>query len=146
MITQITDRERTQAAVILALESARDEMEKRIAVLQAELAEYRLQYTTDARESFEEWFSDSGEHPKAIERDNKGEYMLASACSAWNAWREAWDIGGRNAIDERRFVHAESSRIYSRLASAVRSGACDATLVNLLRNEVYRRMKNEEKP
>lgn len=44
MITNITDRERTQAAVILALESARDEMSARIEALTAELAEARLQF------------------------------------------------------------------------------------------------------
>ena len=39
MITNITDRERTQAAVILALESARDEMSARIEALERK-AEY----------------------------------------------------------------------------------------------------------
>ena len=42
----------------------------------------------------------------------------------------------RRALDERDQVHAESSRIYARLASAVRAGADDATLGRLLRAEV----------
>ena len=43
-ILHITDRERTQAAVIRALESARDEMDKRIEALTVELAEQRLRF------------------------------------------------------------------------------------------------------
>lgn len=43
------------------------------------------------------------------------------------------------ALDAREFVHAESSRIYARLASAVRAGSDDATLASLLRSEVNAR-------
>lgn len=42
-------------------------------------------------------------------------------------------------LDAREFVHAESSRSYARLASAVRAGADDATLASLLRAEVNAR-------
>lgn len=42
----------------------------------------------------------------------------------------------REALDAREFIHAESSRIYARLAGAVRAGADDATLAKLLRAEV----------
>lgn len=47
-ILHITDRERTQAAVILALESARDEMAKRIEALTADLAARAHAPTMDA--------------------------------------------------------------------------------------------------
>ena len=43
------------------------------------------------------------------------------------------------ALDDRAFVHAESSRIYARLAGAVRAGADDAMLAAILRAEVEAR-------
>lgn len=43
------------------------------------------------------------------------------------------------AAAERSGIHAESTRIYARLASAVRAGADDATLARLLRDEVAAR-------
>lgn len=39
-----------------------------------------------SREQFEEWFSDQGKHQYAIEKSN-GNYILASANSAWQAWK-----------------------------------------------------------
>jgi hypothetical protein len=34
--------------------------------------------------------SDHDAWPKAIARDSKGEYLLAVAASAWQAWQAAW--------------------------------------------------------
>jgi hypothetical protein len=45
----------------------------------------------------------------------------------------------RDRWAERDDMHTESSRIYARLASAVRAGADDATLARLLRSEVASR-------
>lgn len=39
-----------------------------------------------SREQFEKWFSDQGRHPYAIEKSN-GNYILASANSAWQSWQ-----------------------------------------------------------
>lgn len=55
-------------------------------------------------------------------------------CAIEHARREV-----ASALDARKFVHAESSRIYARLAAAVRAGADDATLAQLLRDEVNAR-------
>jgi hypothetical protein len=41
------------------------------------------------RPAFEHWFSDGGEYPQACQRGRHGEYLLAQACSAWQAWRAA---------------------------------------------------------
>ncbi|EPO4108682.1 hypothetical protein ACUADT_001075 [Enterobacter cloacae] len=40
----------------------------------------------ESRKQFEEWFSDQGRHPYAIEKSN-GNYILASANSAWQSWQ-----------------------------------------------------------
>lgn len=42
-----------------------------------------------SREQFETWFSDSGKHPKAIERDELG-YKWAAAENQWQAWKQSW--------------------------------------------------------
>lgn len=41
------------------------------------------------RAQFERWFSDDGKSPKAIERDDSGNYKLGSAAWAWTAWQAA---------------------------------------------------------
>jgi len=41
------------------------------------------------RASYEAWFSDGGESPRAIERDSGCGYKLAQAQSAWVVWQEA---------------------------------------------------------
>lgn len=41
------------------------------------------------RERFEAWMSDDGKWPRAIERDSKGEYLLAKAASDWTVWQAA---------------------------------------------------------
>ncbi len=51
----------------------------------------------------------------------------------------AMDAAISNALDAREFEHAESSRIYARLASAVRSGCEDEALARVLREEVNKR-------
>jgi hypothetical protein len=43
---------------------------------------------------------------------------------------------------ERDDIHTESSRIYARLAGAVRAGADDASLARMLRHEVLSRSKS----
>ena len=55
--------------------------------------------------------------------------------------REYADQCVRKALTEREFVHAASSRVYARLASAVRAGMSDALLVQMLRAEVAARVK-----
>lgn len=92
-----------------------------------------------AREAFERWYSNDGEWPQAVARGTATEYRLASACAAWSAWQAAWSAGSREALAEREFVHAESSRIYAMLASAVRNDASDAQLAQLLRDAVHDR-------
>lgn len=53
--------------------------------------------------------------------------------------KAALDAAVAAALEAREFVHAESSRIYARLAGAVRAGADDTTLASLLRSEVNAR-------
>jgi hypothetical protein len=53
--------------------------------------------------------------------------------------QDALDAAVRAALDARDAVHAESSRIYARLACAVRAGADDAMLGALVRAEVAQR-------
>lgn len=42
------------------------------------------------RTEFEDWFSEGGTYPNAVERMGKG-YKLMSAQSAWHAWQAAWN-------------------------------------------------------
>ncbi len=51
------------------------------------------------RAAFEEWQSDAGRWPKAVERDGEG-YKLAASQAAWTAWRAGW-VRARNAECER---------------------------------------------
>jgi uncharacterized protein YcbX len=49
------------------------------------------------RASFEHWYSDGGQSPKAVERDGEG-YKLMGAQAAWNAWKACYaalDVTGR---------------------------------------------------
>ena len=48
--------------------------------------------------------------------------------------------GAAEILEERGKIHGESSRIYARLASAVRGGADDSALAKMLRNEVNSRV------
>lgn len=69
------------------------------------------------------------------ERDNRSDvYSWAPLYD-----QAALDAEVANALDSRAFIHAESSRIYARLAAAVRAGANDATLGKMLRAEVMNR-------
>jgi len=45
----------------------------------------------------------------------------------------------KEVLEDRGRIHAESSRIYARLAGAVRAGADDAALSRMLREEVRNR-------
>jgi hypothetical protein len=51
------------------------------------------------RAAFEDWQSDSGRWPKAVERAGEG-YKLAASHAAWTAWRAGW-VRARNAERER---------------------------------------------
>jgi hypothetical protein len=42
------------------------------------------------RAAFEKWFSEDGKFPRATERSDRGEYLLAQAASSWTAWQAAW--------------------------------------------------------
>ncbi len=50
----------------------------------------------------------------------------------------------RAALDDREFVHAESSRVYARIASAVRNGLDDAPLAAMVRAEVATRSQTDD--
>ncbi len=45
--------------------------------------------TARVRRNFEFYMSDGGTYPRAIERDSKGGYMLATAMHAWTVWQAA---------------------------------------------------------
>lgn len=49
------------------------------------------------------------------------------------------DAAIAEALNERESIHSESSRIYARLASALRNGVDDLTVGKLLRDEVRQR-------
>ncbi len=51
------------------------------------------------RAAFERWMSDDGEWMNAIQRNDKGEYVIAAASSAWTTWQAAW-IATRPAPSE----------------------------------------------
>ena len=53
------------------------------------------------------------------------------------------DVAIADALNERENIHAESSRIYARLASALRNGVDDLTIGKLFRNEVRQREEKE---
>jgi hypothetical protein len=55
--------------------------------------------------------------------------------------KQALDNACWNAVEEREFIHAESSRIYARLACAVRAGASDTSLATMIRKAVAKREK-----
>lgn len=38
------------------------------------------------RDAFEQWFSNGGKYPPAVQRSGEG-YALAAAQAAWNAWK-----------------------------------------------------------
>lgn len=42
------------------------------------------------REAFEDWFSDQGQWPAAVERNPDGNYKMCSAHSAWVSWKAGW--------------------------------------------------------
>jgi hypothetical protein len=63
-------------------------------------------------------------------------YDQAALDAAVAAERERWE--------HRDDIHTESSRIYARLACAVRTGADDAALARLLRHEVNARAAKTE--
>ena len=39
------------------------------------------------REEFEKWYSNDGDYPKSIERDESGQYKYIGTASAWVAYR-----------------------------------------------------------
>ena len=43
------------------------------------------------RQMFENWYSDGGKFPKAIERNGDG-YKLKHAHDSWTAWQACWKI------------------------------------------------------
>lgn len=51
----------------------------------------------ELREKFEAWASDDGKWPKAVERNARGNYLLASTGTAWTVWQAAWNE--RKALD-----------------------------------------------
>jgi len=46
------------------------------------------QETEQTRQFFEQWFSDDGQWPQAVQRSGEG-YRLAQAQSSWVAWQAA---------------------------------------------------------
>ncbi len=42
------------------------------------------------RAAFERWMSDDGKWLNAIQRNDKGDYVIAVAVSAWTTWQAAW--------------------------------------------------------
>ena len=51
----------------------------------------RIDKQDESRRLFENWMSDGGKFPKAIERSGDGSYKLMQAHSAWTAWSAALD-------------------------------------------------------
>ena len=45
------------------------------------------------RKEFEDWMSDYGDSPKAIERNATGDYKLMQSVVAWRTWKAAWPAG-----------------------------------------------------
>jgi hypothetical protein len=43
------------------------------------------------RAEFEFWYSDEGAHPKSIEKDVRGNYLLLGAAGAFQAWEAGWE-------------------------------------------------------
>ncbi len=70
------------------------------------------------------------EHAELIERHEHQD-------SQHRQW--AADLREASAAISRISLHAESSRVYARLAAAVRAGAKDSDLAELLRSEVAKR-------
>jgi len=50
----------------------------------------------DERAAFDQWMSDEGKTPKAIERNGDG-YRLAQAAFAWWVWQAAWKVNGNRS-------------------------------------------------
>ena len=38
------------------------------------------------REAFENWMTNDGKFPRAVEKDANGQYVLMQTASAWNVW------------------------------------------------------------
>ena len=53
------------------------------------------------------------------------------------------DVAVAEALNERENIHDESSRIYARLASALRNGVDELTIGKLFRDEVRQREEKE---
>ena len=43
---------------------------------------------SEQRKAFEVWFSDGGEYPKAVQRNQQGGYLLAQTQISWMAWQD----------------------------------------------------------
>lgn len=71
------------------------------------------------------------ELPDDCARNRVRRYVMEMVAAERERWKEALERRGR--------IHGESSRIYARLASAVRAGADDVVLGQLLRAEVRNR-------
>ena len=54
----------------------------------------------DSRKQFEEYISDNGKTPKAIEKFSKGGYKLIATEMYWSLWQEAYKAGHESMRDE----------------------------------------------
>lgn len=62
------------------------------------------------RSAFEHWFSDGGESPNAVARDNNGEYRLMQASFAWTVWQAAWRAGRNDLAHELADASTQDAR------------------------------------
>ena len=96
------------------------------------------EYTPLALKRYDFYCSYDGGGPADEEESSEGEYVRYEDVLA-EVSREV-----AAALNEREFIHAESSRIYARIAGAVRAGADDHALAALVRKEVAERRSPKE--
>lgn len=77
----------------------------------------------EMQEQFERWYLDDGAWPKAILKDENGNYKYIGAASAWNIWRASRKAGRdsmRQEIIPLVYGMCESDNVAARTVEAIR--------------------------
>ena len=78
--------------------------------------------------------------------EQRTERASKAANARWIKRQQEIDSAVNTALNEREFVHAESSRILARLAAVIRAGASDDVIAECLENEINHRAESSQKP
>lgn len=74
----------------------------------------------ESRTQFEAWFSNDGKYPEAVDKSG-GDYLLASACAAWEAWQASRAAVEIELPSDDRFCDDEAVSAVNNCANIVRA-------------------------